>query len=64
MSRRHRPDTLALIVGIVCIEIALVALWAAFAQVHWGFLGVAIPLNLVIIGGLGLFLSRTPKQGD
>ncbi|WP_028707303.1 hypothetical protein [Propionicicella superfundia] len=61
--RRTRVDLLALLVGILAAAGASVALWSAFAAVPWGVV-LAVPIALVLIGGLGLYLSQNSREGD
>jgi hypothetical protein len=54
-----RPDVLALVFGVLMSAVALVALWLAFTgSVNWHLIRVAGPLCLVVVGVLGLALSR------
>jgi hypothetical protein len=62
-SRGPRIDLPSFLVGILAIAGACVALWAAFAVVPWG-VALAAPVALVLIGGLGLYLSQNSREGD
>lgn len=58
-----RIDVAALNIGLVCLGIAALALCAAFASVDWKLVSIVAPLGLVVIGLIGLLLSRTPTKG-
>lgn len=64
MSRqnRNRPrvDLLSFLVGVLAIIAATLALWAAFATVPAGMI-IAVPIALVLLGGLGLLLSHNSR---
>lgn len=62
MSTRQRIDLVAFVMGLLLAEVAIVALWNAFGSVDWRLLGIAAPLTLVVIGGIGLLFSRTPRN--
>lgn len=62
MSHRRKIDLAALVLGLIFAEVAIVALWNAFGAVDWRLLGIAAPLTLVVIGGIGLILSRNPNR--
>lgn len=62
-SRRPRVDLPSFLVGILAVAGACVALWAAFAVVPWGVV-LAVPVALVLVGGLGLYLSQHSREGD
>jgi hypothetical protein len=52
-------DVTAFVLGVVLTGIALLALWLAFAgSVDWGIVRIVAPLGLVVVGILGLALSR------
>lgn len=53
-----RVDIPALVVGLLGLMLAGLGLWRAFGAVNWSLVGVAIPLVLVLVGLLGLVLSR------
>lgn len=55
----NRVDVVSLIAGLLLSTIAFGALWTAIAgQIEWSVLRVAGPLTLVVVGVLGLVLSR------
>lgn len=54
----RRTDVTALVVGLVCLVLAGLGLWRAFGTVNWAWVGVGTPLVLVLVGLLGLMLSR------
>ena len=57
MSRRL--DVLSLVVGVLLSGAALAGLWLAFGgDVNWQWVKVGAPLMLVVVGLLGLTLSR------
>ncbi|MFT3861829.1 hypothetical protein [Micropruina sp.] len=58
-----RIDVAALNVGLVCCGIALLALCATFGAVDWKLVSIIAPLGLVVIGLIGLLLSRKPQKG-
>jgi len=58
-----RVDVAALNIGLVCLGIAALALCTAFASVDWKLVSIVAPLGLVVIGLIGLLLSRTPTKG-
>lgn len=62
MSGRRKVDLVALVMGLLLAEVAIVVLWHAFGSVDWRLLGVAAPLTLVVIGGIGLIFSRNPHN--
>jgi hypothetical protein len=52
-------DVTAFVLGVVLTGIAVLALWLAFAgSVDWGIVRIVAPLSLVVVGILGLALSR------
>jgi hypothetical protein len=52
-------DVTAFVLGVVLTGIAVLALWLAFAgSVDWGIVRIVAPLGLVVVGILGLALSR------
>ncbi len=53
-----RVDVVALVVGLILLAWAGLGLWLAFGSVDWALLGVALPALLVVLGLLGLLLSR------
>ncbi|GAA2098104.1 hypothetical protein GCM10009841_10890 [Microlunatus panaciterrae] len=56
---RRRIDVLALIVGLLMTGVAAGSLWlTVVGTINWQLLKVAAPLSLVIVGLLGLTLSR------
>lgn len=56
---RSHVDTTALVIGLVGLLIAALGLWIAFGAVNWSWVGVAVPLLLVVFGLAGLFASRS-----
>ena len=59
----RRIDVAALNVGLVSIGVATLALCAAFGSVDWKLVSIIAPLGLVVIGLIGLLLSRTSTNG-
>lgn len=62
-TRRGPPtriDLLAFLIGVLAIIGATIALWSAFGTVPGAAL-VAVPIALVLLGGLGLFLGHNHK---
>lgn len=56
---RPRRDVVALVVGLVLTGLAGAALWhAVTGSLPWALLRSATPLALVLVGGLGLLLTR------
>lgn len=54
-----RVDVVALIAGLLLTGIASASLWLAFTgAIDWHLVSVATPLALVMVGVLGLALSR------
>lgn len=54
-----KRDVVSLIAGLLLSTIAVFALWTTIAgRIEWGVLRVAGPLTLVVVGVLGLALSR------
>ncbi len=52
-------DVVALVLGLLLSAIATAALWLAFTgSLNWALIKVAAPFGLVVIGALGLALSR------
>lgn len=60
---RKGIDVAALNVGLVCVGVATLALFAAFAVVDWELVSTLAPLGLVVIGLTGLLLSRSSQKG-
>ena len=55
----RKPDIVALVFGVLVTAIALVSLWLSFVgSVNWQVIRVAAPLCLVLVGIVGLALSR------
>lgn len=55
----RRPDVVALVFGVVISAVAALALWLSLGgAVNWSGLKIAAPLGLVVVGVLGLALSR------
>lgn len=56
---RKRVDVLALTAGLLLTGTAAASLWVTFGgTLSWAVLRVLIPLVLVVIGVLGLMLTR------
>jgi hypothetical protein len=54
-----KPDIVALVFGVLVSGIALVSLWLTFVgSVDWQVVRVVAPLCLVVVGVVGLALSR------
>lgn len=53
-----RPDTIALVVGLMALAIAALGLWHAFGTVNWSAVGIAFPILLVLVGVSGLATTR------
>jgi len=60
----RRIDVAALNVGLVCVGVAILALVSAFAFVDWKLVSIVAPLGLVVIGLIGLLLSRNSQKGN
>lgn len=55
----RRFDVVALIAGVLLTGVAVCALWYTYTErINWQLLRVAAPLTLVVVGVLGLSLSR------
>ena len=55
----RRLDVVALIAGVLLTGIAACALWYTYTErIDWQLLRVAAPLTLVVVGVIGLSLSR------
>ena len=56
---RRTADVTALVFGLVVATIAGGVLWRTFiGNINWSLVKVAAPLGLVLIGVVGLLLSR------
>ena len=54
-------DAVALVFGLLFTGVAAAALWQSLlGTLHWSLLKTVTPLALVIVGVLGLALSRRP----
>lgn len=54
-----RVDVVALIAGLLMTGVATGSLWLAFTgSINWQVIRVVAPLALVVVGVLGLALSR------
>lgn len=54
-----RPDVVALVFGVVISAIAALSWWLSLGgEVNWSTLKIAAPLGLVVVGVLGLAMSR------
>lgn len=52
-------DVVALVLGLLLTAFAVGALWLSFTgSLNWALLKTAAPFGLVVIGALGLALSR------
>lgn len=55
----RRVDVVALIAGLLLTAVAGCSLWVSFGgSIDWRLVRVAAPLSLVVVGVLGLSLSR------
>lgn len=55
----NRVDVVALIAGLLLTGVAVCSLWlSVFGSIDWQVVQVVAPLSLVIVGVLGLALSR------
>lgn len=55
----RRADVVALVFGLLFTGLASAALWASLiGPVDWHLLQIVAPLGLVVVGVLGLVLSR------
>jgi hypothetical protein len=55
----RRVDVVALMSGLLLTAIAVGSLWLTFGgRIDWQLLRVVAPLSLVVVGVLGLALSR------
>lgn len=59
----RRLDVAALNVGLVCVGLAVLALCSAFTTVNWQLVSIIAPIGLVVVGLIGLLLSRSPQKG-
>lgn len=58
-GRRPPYDVVALIFGLALTVVALGALWLSLVgSINWSMVKIVAPLGLVVVGVLGLFLSR------
>lgn len=56
---KQRRDVVALVFGIVLTTVAVGSLWLSFVgSIDWRLVKVIAPLGLIVIGILGLALSR------
>ncbi|HYP45953.1 MAG TPA: hypothetical protein VEQ66_12240 [Propionibacteriaceae bacterium] len=56
----RRVDVVALTFGLLMTGTAAGSLWITFTgTLNWSLLRVLVPLGLVVIGALGLLLSRS-----
>ena len=56
---KRTADVTALVFGLIFTTIAGAALWRVFlGDLNWSLVKVAAPLGLVVIGVIGLSLSR------
>lgn len=55
-----RPDTVSLVLGLLATPLALAGLWLSFGgNLDWAAVKIAAPLTLVLIGIIGLAVSRS-----
>lgn len=55
-----RVDVVALVAGLLLTGTASVSLWLAFmGSIDWHLVSIATPVVLVVVGVLGLALSRS-----
>ena len=54
----RRLDVTALNAGLLLAAVAVLGFWGAFGEIDWQLVSIAAPLSLVVIGVLGLALSR------
>lgn len=58
---RARRDVVALVFGLVLAGLAVAALWLAVSgSLPWTLLRTATPVALVVVGVVGLLLTRRP----
>ncbi|RCK68885.1 hypothetical protein DT076_13245 [Desertihabitans brevis] len=56
---RRSVDVGVLILGLIMLPVAALVVWTSLGlAVDWGTLAVLAPVGLVLVGGLGLVLSR------
>jgi hypothetical protein len=56
----RRPDTVSLILGLLATPLALAGLWLSFGgHLGWNTVKIAGPVILVLIGIIGLVVSRS-----
>lgn len=55
----RRPDVMALVVGLALLVVAALGMWLSFGVINRAWIGVGIPVMLVVVGLLGLTVSRT-----
>lgn len=53
-----KADTTGLTLGLLFLLIAALGLWSSLGRIDWADAGIALPLCLVIIGIVGLNLTR------
>ena len=59
VRNRTARDVVALVFGLLLTGVAAAALWlAVVGQLDWSLLRTAAPIALVVVGVLGLALSR------
>ena len=55
----RRLDVVALVFGLLLTAVAVCSLWYTFTErISWPVIRIAAPLALVVVGVLGLSLSR------
>ncbi len=55
----RRPDVTSLIFGLLITGVAGAALWQSVTgHIDWALIKIAAPLSLVLVGIVGLALSR------
>lgn len=61
-TRSRRPDAVSLILGLLTTALAACGLWVSLGgDISWSTVKIAAPLVLVLIGIIGLAVSR-PKS--
>lgn len=56
----RRPDTVSLVLGLLTTPLAMAGLWLSFGgNLDWNTVKIAAPLILVLIGIVGLTVSRS-----
>lgn len=58
---RTSTDVTAAVLGLLALLLAGLGLWDSFGKINWSVVGLAAPISLVVVGLLGLALSK-PKS--